>query len=47
MTIMRIINGKLVEITLTQSEMWDAYREQEREFIWKTFDTDWKKMSGN
>ena len=32
MTIKRIINGKPVEITLTQSEMWDAYREQEHEF---------------
>ena len=32
MTIKRIINGKPVEIKLTQSEMWDAYREQEHEF---------------
>lgn len=32
MTIKRVINGKLVEIKLTQSEMWDAYREQEHEF---------------
>lgn len=32
MTIKRIINGKIVEIELTQQEMWDAYREQEHEF---------------
>lgn len=32
MKIKRIINGKPVEIKLTQSEMWDAYREQEHEF---------------
>ena len=32
MTIKRIINGKPVEIKLTQSEMWDAYREQEHKF---------------
>ena len=32
MTIKRIINGKIVEIELTQHEMWDAYREQEHEF---------------
>lgn len=32
MTIKRIINGKIVEITLTEHEMWNAYREQEHEF---------------
>ena len=32
MTIKRIINGKPVEIKLTEHEMWDAYREQEHEF---------------
>lgn len=32
MTIKRIINGIIVEIKLTEHEMWDAYREQEHEF---------------
>lgn len=32
MTIKRLINGKEIEIKLTEHEMWDAYREQEHEF---------------
>ena len=32
MTINRIINGKQIEIKLTETEMWDAYQEQEHEF---------------
>lgn len=32
MIIKRVINGKPVEIKLTEHEMWDAYREQEHEF---------------
>ena len=32
MKIERIINGETVTIELTESEMWDAYREQEHIF---------------
>lgn len=32
MTIKRIINGKEIEIKLTEREMWDIYREQEHKF---------------
>lgn len=33
MKIERVINGETVTIELTEHELWDAYREQEREFV--------------
>lgn len=45
MTIKRTINGKPVEITLTEYEMWEAYREQEHEFDKEDVVSMWEDMN--
>ena len=45
MTIKRIINGQPVEITLTEHELWEAYREQEHEFDKEDVVSMWEDMA--